>query len=271
MLLWPLIILAITQGITEFLPISSSAHLILLPVLTGWQDQGPIIDIALHVGTLLAVLCYFARDILLLLQGGIHFLTRKRSQQSHLFIIIFIAFLPIVPAGALLHWIGPDIVRSPQLIAWTTLIFGLLLGLVDYYAISLRRIEHLRPKDGVLIGLLQILALLPGVSRSGIVMTTGRLLGLERVEAARLAMLLGVPTLCAAGVLGGWDIAQSGDPILTQSALLAVFFSFISALIAITILMKWLKKSSFLPFVVYRIALALYLFWIMDDLLAASA
>lgn len=255
--LWHLVILAFVQGITEFLPISSSAHLILVPVFTGWQDQGLAIDVAMHIGTLAAVILYFRKDVMQILRGAGDVVGRRSSADARLALQLVIATLPVVVLGFLfkeqisLDW------RSPLLIAVTTAVFGLLLWKADRGADRLTgTILDLTWKMALIIGLMQAVALLPGVSRSGITMTAALLLGLCRTESARFSLLLSIPTTAAAGALGMIDLVRSNDAALQGQAVVAAVLAFGSALLAISVLMRWLKTASFMPFVIYRLVLA---------------
>lgn len=255
-----LIVLAAVQGITEFLPISSSAHLILVPAVTGWTDQGLAIDVAMHIGTLFAVMLYFRRDVARLAGGGIDALRGTMTADARLCLQVIAATLPVVVAGFLLKDMIANDWRSPVLIAATTIIFGVVLWLADRRASQAKgAIAGLTWRDAMIIGVAQALALVPGVSRSGITMTTALFLGQSRPEAARFSLLLSIPTTAAAGLLGSYDLARSGDAALQGDAFIAGLLAFGSALAAIAGLMAWLKRASFTPFVVYRLALGLIL------------
>ena len=265
-------VLALVQGITEFLPISSSGHLVLVPVLFGWADQGPLMDVAVHTGTLLAVLVYFRKDtvgLLLAALGSIGIVPARRavagSVYGKLFWALVIATLPVVIAGFWLSASGVHtVLRTPQIIAGTSILFGVLLWLADRYGPRVKALDAMALKPALLIGLAQILALVPGTSRAGITMTAGLALGFGRQEAARFSMLLAIPTLIAAGTLAGAEIAASGDTMLWRDALIGAGLSFLAALGAIHVLMRWLSHAGMTPFVVYRIALGLVLivfFW----------
>ncbi len=254
-----IVVLALVQGITEFLPISSSGHLVLVPALTGWDDQGVVIDVATHVGTLVAVLIYFRRDVAAMAAGFLALATRRTNAGGRLALLILVATLPTVIAGAALHEIGPDLFRSAAIIAWTTLGFGLLLGIVDRVCSTAGRIEEIGFGGALAIGLAQVLALVPGTSRSGITMTAGRLLGLGREAAARFSLLMSIPTILGAGTLAGWDLYRAADVTLGIDAFLAAALSCLAALAAIALMMRWLRRSSFLPFVIYRVLLGIAL------------
>jgi len=250
-----LVLLAVVQGITEFLPISSSGHLILVPHLTGAADQGPLLDVAVHVGTLGAVMLYLWRDIARMLLGLGRAVRGRRDPGARLAFQLVLATLPLVAAGYVASRYLGDQLRSIEVIAWATLGFGILLWIADRIGMTLRRIEHMSYGSALLIGLSQVLALIPGTSRSGITMTAARLLAFERTDAARFSMLLAIPAITAAGTLAGIDLWRAGDARLTADALLAGGLSLAAALVAIVAMMGWLRRASFLPFVLYRIAL----------------
>ncbi len=254
--LFQIAVLAIVQGVTEFLPISSSAHLILVPALTGWPDQGLALDVAVHIGSLLAVVIYFRRDVMAMATGTVDAIRGQRSPRARLALQVLAATIPVILAG----WLLKDRIetdwRSPVLIMVTTMIFGLLLWVADSRAGRAHRTTaELTWSDVLLIGAAQALALVPGVSRSGITMTAALLLGQKRPEAARFSLLLSIPTTAAAGALGAPDLLSSSDPSLLGGALVAGILAFVSALAAIAGLMAWLRQATFTPFVIYRLLL----------------
>ena len=254
-----LAILALIQGVTEFLPISSSGHLVLVPSLLGWPDQGLVMDVAVHVGTLGAVMLYFWRDMAVM-AGGVWRLIKsgggaRRDPGVRLAGLVVLASLPVLVAGFFMNAYWADQLRDMTVIGWTMLGFGVLLWVADQIGMTVRRIDHFGVGDVMIIGLAQVLALVPGTSRSGITMTAARILGVERHEAARFSMLLSIPTIFGAGVLKGIELYRTGDVALTSDAALAALLAFLSALVAIAILMAWLKRASFTPFVIYRILL----------------
>lgn len=254
---WSLVILALIQGITEFLPISSSAHLILVPALTGWTDQGLGIDVAMHIGTLFAVMLYFRADLFCLVQGAFDALRGRLTDNAALALKIALATVPVVIVGFVLRDVIADEFRSPALIAATTAIFGIVLWRADRRASDAERaVGQITWRDALLIGLAQALALVPGVSRSGITITAALFLGVQRSEAARFSLLLSIPTTAAAGFLGGYELVESGDAAIMEHAVFAGILAFFSALAAIAGLMKWLRRSDFTPFVIYRLLLA---------------
>ena len=269
--LFHILVLAVIQGITEFLPISSSAHLILVPAVTGWPDQGLALDIAVHVGTLGAVAVYLWRDVGMIL-AGLYQATRRRSSPGiRLLGLLIVATIPVVVAGFLVkEYVGTGL-RSVQVIAWASIGFGLLLYVIDRISLTVNRMEHIGIGSAIIIGLSQVLALIPGTSRSGITITAARLLGYERRDAARFSMLMSIPVIFAAGLLLGYDIYKAGDVRLGLDALIGGAIAFVAALIAIAAMMSWLRKASFTPFVIYRILLGIALLaWVygfMDGIL----
>jgi len=258
-----IVVVALVQGITEFLPISSSAHLILVPVLFDWPDQGALVDIAVHVGTLGAVVVYWWRDIVGLIRGFWFLLRGRMTPDGRLLLLLVLATVPVVVAGYVV--VRLDLMaqlRSVEVIAWATIGFALLLFVVDRTCMTVNRLDHVGVAGALLLGLAQALALIPGTSRAGIVITAGRLLGLERGEAARISMLMSVPTILAAGAFAGRELAAEGQLTLQADPVVAAIIAFVSALLAISLMMRWLQRSSYLPFVLYRLALgAGLLYW----------
>ena len=252
-----LILLSLLQGLTEFLPVSSSGHLILFSKFTDFTDQGAAMDVALHIGSVLAVILYFSPTLWQILADlwKTRFLPKFRFSGNQLFYLLLVATIPALIMGGALKYFGTDWLRSTKLIGWNILCYGILLWVVDTWAVTLKQIRQLELKDAFLIGLAQCLALLPGTSRSGVTITMARFLGLERREAAKFSMLLSIPTILAAGTLAIYGLWQSGDIGQINNALHGIGYSFIFSLSAIFIMMQWLKKWSFWPFVVYRIAL----------------
>ncbi len=250
-----IVVLALVQGITEFLPISSSGHLVLVPVLTGWPDQGLLIDVAVHVGTLFAVLIYFRRDVLAVLAGVLDLLRGRWTGDARLALWLAVATLPVIAAGFVLKALVPDGLRSVELIAWATIGFGVLLWIADRLGGVDNGVGTMTLRQALLIGLAQVLALIPGTSRSGITMTAARALGFSRPEAARFSLLLSIPAIGGAGVLLGLDLAEADNLALTRDALLAGGLAFVSAILAIWAMMAWLRRATFTPFVVYRLIL----------------
>jgi len=268
-----IITLAVVQGITEFLPISSSAHLILVPKLADWPDQGLLIDVAAHLGTLMAVILYCIKDLILMAVATLQHFRRysnKNVDNPHyqLVVKLVIATVPILLAGYFFNKFLGDSFRSIEIIGWATICFGLLLFFADKSNMTIREINHITFKGALLIGLFQILALIPGTSRAGITMTAARFQGVERRDAARFSLLLSIPVIVSAGGLKSFDLYMDGDAILMREALIIMVISFCVAMTAISLMMFWLKNSSFTPFVIYRIALGislLLIFYIFPD------
>ncbi|WP_158965120.1 undecaprenyl-diphosphate phosphatase [Chachezhania sediminis] len=261
MSLFQLILVAVIQGITEFLPISSSGHLILLPGLTGMEDQGQVIDVAVHVGTLFAVVLYFWADVKVALIGTGRMLTgRLDTPGARLALQLVVATIPVIVAGFILHETGlSDAMRSVKTIAWTTLVFGVVLYVADQWGATDKGAGDWTVGRALIVGLLQAVALIPGTSRSGITMTGGRMLGFNRHEAARFAMLMSIPTIMASGLLLGMDVVKDADVSMAKDAAIAAVFAFISALLALWGMMKMLEKISFTPYVIYRLVLGAFL------------
>ena len=257
-------ILASVQGLTEFLPISSSGHLALIPILTGWADQGLTLDIAVHVGSLGAVVSYFWRDSWAAFRGLIGLLGGSSSPDARLAANLLLATTPIIAAGgAVIYFDLLDYWRSAEIIGWSMLGFGILLFIADRIGMTVRRVEHMRAGAAIAIGIAQIAALIPGTSRAGITMTAARLLGYERGESARFSMLLSIPTIFAAASVSIYGIFSSQEVALGTDALIATTCTLITALLAITLLMAWLRHQSFTPFVIYRVIVgAILLYWV---------
>jgi undecaprenyl-diphosphatase len=250
-----ILVLSVVQGITEFLPISSSGHLILVPLLTGWPDQGLAMDVAVHVGTLAAVLIYFWRDVWRMIVGLARLATGKRDRGALLVWYLIIGTIPALIVGWLVQEYAGDALRRMEVVAWTMVVFAVVLWLADRYGLTILRMEHLRASHAVIIGLFQCLAFMPGTSRSGITMVAGRLLGFERPEAARFSFLLSIPAIAAAGLWEGKKLYEAGTPQVWHDAVLAAGLSAITGILVIAALMAWLKRSTFAPFVIYRLVL----------------
>jgi undecaprenyl-diphosphatase len=254
-----IVVLAIVQGITEFLPISSSGHLILIPIMTGWKDQGMVTDVMVHVGSLAAIIVYFWRDVLSIIAGVLDLVRGRWTHRARLAAYIALATIPAIVFGVILKWFGLlDKIRGIEIVAWNALIFGVLMLVADKMGSRLKSMEDITLKPALIIGLSQALALIPGTSRSGITMTAARFMGFERAEAARFSFLLGIPAITGAGVLTILDMNATGQS-LPPGAVTAAIFTFFSALAAIAFLMAAVKRMSFTPFVIYRIFLAGFL------------
>ncbi len=255
MTLMQLAVIALIQGITEFLPISSSGHLILIPAVTGWEDQGLLIDVAVHVGTLGAVIVYLWRDVWLMLRGLWKPGNIRKNPGLRLIAQLALATLPVVVGGLIFMTYVGDALRSAVVVGWATIGFGVLLYLADRYTVTINRLEHMTWGRALLIGFSQIVALIPGTSRAGITITAARWLGFERTEAARFSMLLSIPTIVAAGAAATYKLIQVGTEDLKSEALIAGGMAFVTAFVAIVLMMGWLRRASFTPFVVYRLFL----------------
>lgn len=254
--LWYLLLLALVQGVTEFLPVSSSAHLILLPALTGLPDQGTVLDVAVHVGTLVAVVLYFRRDVARAARGTLRF--RAEDAEARLARHLALATVPIVIAGLVVKvTVGPEALRSVAVIGWATLLLGLVLWWADRAGPETRGEADWSARHALTMGLWQAVALIPGASRSGTTITGARLLGYERHEAARLAMLMSIPTILASGTLLVGDVVSEADWPLMRDAAVAAAFSALAALGALHLMMRLLSSVSFTPYVIYRVALGL--------------
>ena len=252
-----LILLSALQGLTEFLPVSSSGHLILFSKLTSFPDQGPELDIAVHVGSILAVMIYFWREICNIIKGlwQTRLKPNFKVEGAKLAWLILIATIPAVIVGFALKSYGLENLRSAKLIGWTISCYAILLYIADKIGKNTRSTNDLSVSDALIIGCVQCLALIPGTSRSGITITAGRFLGLQRREAAKFSMLLSIPTIAGAGLLVAIELMDNGNINDITSALKGIGYSFIASLGAIFIMMSWLKRWSFAPFVVYRLIL----------------
>lgn len=251
-----IVLLALIQGLTEFLPISSSAHLILPSHLFGWDDQGLAFDVAVHVGTLAAVVWYFRKDIYLLIYGWLRSVTGgKASMHSRLGWMIILGTLPAVVAGLLLNSLIEQYLRSILVIAATTIFFGVLLGWADCRRTERYRIRHIGVKQTLFIGCAQAIALIPGTSRSGITITAALMLGFSRKTAARFSFFLSIPLIMAAGSFKCMELIQAGGETDWFSISLGAVLSAISAYICIHFFLKLINQIGMWPFVVYRLLL----------------
>src|SRR6056297_3222147 len=259
--LFHLLLVAIIQGVTEFLPVSSSGHLILLPNLTGLEDQGQAIDVAVHVGTLFAVILYFWTDVKLALSGLPRALTgRIDTEGARLAFLLVVSSIPVVAFGILLKLTGLDAqMRSMAVIGWTMLVFGIVLYWADQAGEVTREVKDWSLRDAMVMGVWQAIALIPGTSRSGITITGARFLGYRRQEAARISMLMSIPTIVASAVLLGTQAAIEADPSVLISAATAAAFAFVAALAALGLMMRLLQSVSFTPYVIYRLVLGVFL------------
>lgn len=250
-----LVLIALIQGITEFLPVSSSGHLILLPSLTKLGDQGALIDVAAHIGTLFAVIIYFWIDVKQVLKAVPKVLRGQfTSPAARLLIALTFATIPVICVGAILKVTGlSETMRSISVIGWAMLIFGLLLYFVDQRTTLHRELKTLTLPDAIKLGLWQAIALIPGTSRSGITITGALWAGFTRKEAARISMLMSIPTIVASGSLTSFDLIGGHVPLRDIS--IVILFSFVSALLALSLMMRLLNTISYTPYVVYRVCL----------------
>ncbi|MEJ6393337.1 undecaprenyl-diphosphate phosphatase [Gymnodinialimonas sp. 2305UL16-5] len=259
-----LFLLAMIQGITEFLPVSSSGHLILLPGLTGLEDQGQVIDVAAHVGTLGAVVLYFWTDVKTALIGTPRMLMgRLDTPGAKLAFLLLISTIPVILFGIVLEMTGLyEHLRSIAVIGWTMLIFGVVLYWADQNGPLTKVAADWNRRDAIIIGLCQAISLIPGTSRSGITITAGRYLGYDREGAARIAMLMSIPTILASGIFSGAKVISQADATAAWDGAIAAALSFVAALLALILMFRLLKSVSFTPYVIYRVVLGVILLWI---------
>lgn len=258
MTLWHLILLALIQGVTEFLPISSSGHLILLPALTGMDDQGIALDIALHLGTLAAVTLYFRADVGRAIMGTIGLLRGRWGADERLAAALAVATVPVVIAGGILSiTIGAEALRSVAVIGWATLGFGLLLWWFDRSGAQVEEMRQWTLRQALILGLWQAVALIPGTSRSGICITGARAMGFVREDAAKISMLMSIPTILASATLLFRDVAADMSGPLLQDAAIAAVLSFAAATGALSLMMRLLASVNFTPYVIYRVFLGI--------------
>ena len=255
-----IIVLTVIQGITEFLPVSSSAHLVLIPAFLKWPPQSLIFDVSLHIGTLGAVIYHFRQDILALLKNLPLFLTGTRTNfSSQMTWFLIIGTVPSILLGLLIsHW-GIKNLHHFGLIGATSIFYGLLLYYIDQRYASHRTLEAMTLKDAILIGLSQALALIPGTSRSGVSITMSRYLNFSRWDAAKFSFLLSIPSILGAATLTITKAVHYEESFMASDILIGIVLSFTVGLLTINFMMKWLIKSRFTPFVVYRVILGLVL------------
>jgi undecaprenyl-diphosphatase len=261
MTLVQVIVLSLIQGLTEFLPISSSAHLILGSKVFDWPDQGLIFDVATHLGTLLAVLVYFRKDLWAMVTPwfGAH---QENEASRKLGLILVVASIPAIAAGGLLHSWVESVLRDTRVIAFTTIGFGLLLWWADSRFPHGKKLGDMTMRSGFLIGLAQMLSLVPGTSRSGITMTMGRMLGFDADASARFSFLLSIPIIAAAGSYGILRMIMHEAAINWMQFGLAVVFSALAGWLCIAAFLALLQRVGLFPFVIYRLALGVALLWI---------
>ena len=243
-----ILILSTIQGVFEFLPVSSAAHLVLVSKYYAFNNQSLLIDICLHLGSLIAIIIYFRNDLF-------NFIKNK-----NFLIKILIGTTPIIPIGYIVYQTGMiNHLRNLEIIGWMSLVFGVLLYISDKSKILKSIDKDFDNKSAIIIGLFQVLALIPGVSRSGITITSGRFLGFNRFDSAKISFFLSIHTLAVASILGIYNIYKVESPELNFLAIIAVIFSFIFSYITIALFMKFIKKFTLNIFIVYRIVLSLFI------------
>ena len=252
-----IIILAIVQGITEFLPISSSGHLVLVPYLFGWADQGLAFDVAVHLGSLAAVCIFFRKDIASLLSGGVQILAgNNKTPESRMALAITLGTVPAAACGLMFaSWIEQNL-RDPSVIVYTLAGYGILMALADRFGRRERNIASVAYKDAFIIGCAQALALVPGTSRSGVTITAARMLGFERTDAARFSFLLSAPVILLAGGYKFVELIMSGVNVAWGQLALGAVVACIVAYISIEFFMRVVTRIGLAPFAIYRLILA---------------
>lgn len=255
--LFHIFLLALIQGVTEFLPVSSSGHLILLPALTPLEDQGLVLDVAVHLGTLFAVCWYFRADVGLAVRG-VPVLLRGRAdtEGAWLALCLGVATVPVVIAGLILHLLGAmETLRNIAVIGWMMVLFGIVLYLADRFGKTARNADQWTLKHAVLAGLWQAVALIPGTSRSGATISGLRAMGYSRHGAAKVSMLMSIPTIIASGALMGFDVVRMADWQSARDGAVAAVIAFFAAWAALVFMMRLLRTVNFTPYVVYRLIL----------------
>ncbi len=259
-----IIVLAIVQGLTEFLPISSSGHLVLVPYLVEWTDQGLAFDVAVHFGSLVAVCAFFREDILGLLRGAGQILGGDiQMPQANMALAIGLGTIPAAAAGLIFaSWIEANL-RDPSVIVYTLSGYGILMALADRYGKSDRIIAGVRIRDAVMIGCAQALSLVPGTSRSGVTITAARLLGFKRQDAARFSFLLSTPVILLATLYKGFELITGGSAVAWGQLALGALISAIVAYLSIEFFMRFVSRIGLAPFAIYRIVLAAVILYVL--------
>jgi undecaprenyl-diphosphatase len=255
MSIWQAIILGVVQGITEFLPVSSSGHLIALPTLFGWDVQGYDFDVIVHMATLLAILVAMWGDV-------------KRLFEKIVFGKVVLATIPVVLVGLVISFVALDFIRQPAVVAANLFLWGIVLWVADRYSLKFKKpIEKLKNigwGKALLVGIAQALAIIPGTSRSGVTITAGLFSGMSREMATRFSFLLAIPAIAGAGIFAGMDILEHSASTSVGALVAGFIAAFLAGLISIRFLLNFVKKSSFVPFAIYRIVLAAILvIWII--------
>jgi undecaprenyl-diphosphatase len=256
-----LALIAAVQGLTEFLPVSSSGHLILLPQMLRVADQGLAIDVAVHVGTLGAVMLFFRQEVGQIVRGLRHIaIGRVRTPEARLALLLALATVPVVVLGFVFKVAGiEEALRSIAVIGWTMVGFGIFLYWADQRGATVKRDSEWNLRDAIVMGLWQAVALVPGTSRSGITITASRLLGYRREDGARIAMLMSIPTIIASGVLLGADVIGNADWSIVRDGAIGAVLAFAAAYLALSVMMRLLQSVSYTPYVIYRVVLGLIL------------
>lgn len=259
-----IVVLAIVQGLTEFLPISSSGHLVLVPSLLDWGDQGLAFDVAVHFGSLIAVCWYFRRDVAGLIRGGISLLRLKNTTlESQLALVLAIGTVPAAIAGlTLAGWIEANL-RDPAVIVFTLSGYGIIMVLADRFGRSDRDISGVKLSDAIWIGCAQALALIPGTSRSGVTISAARALGFERQNAARFSFLLSVPVILLASGYKGIEMLMGPAAVPWGELGIAIVISGIVAYVSIGFFMRVVSRIGLLPFAAYRLVLAAVILYVL--------
>lgn len=252
------ILVATVQGLTEFLPVSSSGHLVLIPIISNFAYQGRLIDVAAHVGTLIAVAFYLRVEIITILTALLRF-GRSDPANARLGILLALATVPVVIAGYFVNYADWHWLDMVQTLAIANCVFAIILWLGDIVPMKRQGLGTVTWSHALLIGVAQVCALIPGASRSGVTISAARFLGYDRITAARLSLLLSLPTITGAGLLKSIDLAKSGDTALGIDAAIVIVLSAGLAWLAISWMMRWLAKASFGIFVYYRMALGTFL------------
>jgi len=256
------VFLSILQGLTEFLPISSSAHLILVPVLTAWEDQGLAFDVALHLGSLVAVIVYFRHDLINMTRSWFQSLhTRKLDEDSRLAWAVILGTIPVGLAGLAFKGQIETVLRSPVYLAFGLIVFGLVLGWADWRHRGKRTEYQINWKDVLVVGCAQALALFPGTSRSGITITAGLLMGMSREGASRFSFLLSIPVIALACMLETYYLVGSVETVDWWAMFVGAVVAGISAYLCIHYFLTFIKRIGLMPFVIYRLLLGGLLLW----------
>lgn len=259
-------LIALVQGLTEFLPISSSGHLILIPYFTHWPDQGLVVDVMVHMGSLLAILVYFWRDVLNMIHGMFALLRGQVTRDGKLALYIILSTIPAVLFGIFMKKTGlVDKIRGPEIVAYNALFYGVLMYIADHFSKNEKTLENMTLGSAFTIGIAQALALIPGTSRSGITITAARFLGFSRSEAARFSFLLGIPAIAGAGILVIGE-AVAAKEVISIDAIFTGVLTFFTALAAIAFMMTILRRYTLTCFVIYRLALGILLLYLLHKM-----